>query len=138
MLSSSRAKPLAGSRLRLETTREKGGAAVASATASTRSARRAPCSSGTIPLQIRTAEFTNPTGCRKLGFACNPPYSGKTVRVGHRAPRQPVSFRLVFFPTISWIVTTTSTGVGAEYSVSPAGQPVRAERSGLAQVCLRP
>jgi hypothetical protein len=61
MLSSSRAKQFGGSRLPFETVRQKGGTGVASATASTRSARHASCSSGTIPLQISTAEFTNPT-----------------------------------------------------------------------------
>jgi hypothetical protein len=56
------------SRLPLETITEKGGAAVASATASIRSTRHASWSSGTTPLQIRTAESHDdpPRACPRV------------------------------------------------------------------------
>jgi hypothetical protein len=53
-------------------------------------------------------------------------FGGRTVRVGHPAPDSPSPFRFVSFPTISWIVTTASTG-----RLSPGfpqGGRVRCER----------
>jgi hypothetical protein len=61
MLTSSRAKPFGGSRLRLETISEKGGAAVASVTAPP-DPLVTPPGSGTITLQIRHDRVYEPYG----------------------------------------------------------------------------